>query len=156
VEPPRTFLLGAALGLFVTAAAASTPKATIIDTGSTNTAGMRVTVNAKGQATVSSEGAQPRVVDLSQPVCRLFMEHVKGAAPLDQLPQVHCAKSVSFGTRLFVEYKGTRSPDLSCPAEQGAAAALEKDAREILRSARQALGLPPNGMPARHVRRIER
>jgi hypothetical protein len=44
-------------------------------------------------------------------------------------------KSVSFGKSIFVEYKGVRTPDLSCRQSDLRAAALKKDAEEILAAA---------------------
>jgi hypothetical protein len=48
-------------------------------------------------------------------------------------------KSVSFGSSLYVEFNGLRSPDLSCEGQQDARAeALQKSAREMLRAAEEA------------------
>jgi hypothetical protein len=44
-------------------------------------------------------------------------------------------KSVSFGKSIFIEYKGVRTPDLSCQQSDPRAAALKKDAAEILSAA---------------------
>lgn len=121
---------------------ASEPQATVIDSGSTNRPGLRVTVDAQGHATVVEKSGETHHVNLSQPMCTEFLHHVTGAVPLSNIPAHHCFKSVSFGSSLFIEYQGERSPDLSCPgASNNEAAALQKDAREILQAAQSAAGI---------------
>jgi hypothetical protein len=121
------------------------PQATIIDSGSTNSAGMRITVDRDGaRSIILSRGAlshgadsSAQRVNLPKPMCRRFLRDLAAAGPLDRLPARHCIKSVSFGSSLFVEFNGLRSPDLSCPnGPDGSALALKNDAAEILRAAR--------------------
>lgn len=128
----------------------ATPQALIIDSGSTNRAGVTVTVNAAGNATVEQRGAQPQNINLSPQLCEQLMRDIKSAGTLSALPPKHCMKSVSFGSSLYVEMAGDRSPDLSCPEQQDTrAAALQKDAHDVLQAV-QKLGV----MRVRPVRRV--
>jgi hypothetical protein len=119
--------------------AASEPQATIIDSGSTNRPGLRVTVDRQGHATVVEKSGETHHVNLSPPMCTAFLHRVTNAVPLSNIPAHHCFKSVSFGSSLFVEYQGERSPDLSCPGPSNSeTAALQKEARDILQAAQSA------------------
>jgi hypothetical protein len=130
------------------------PQVTIEDTGSTNRPGLRVIVDRDGHATVEPRHGESQQVVLPEHLCERFMQHVEAAGPMNELPAVHCIKSVSFGSRTFVEFKGNRSPDLSCPAsDDPRSVALRKDADEILRAAREAAGIHPGRvvtLPAPH------
>lgn len=120
----------------------ATPQATIEDSGSTNTVGLRVTVGGDGQARVEARTGEVRQVKLSKAMCERFLHDLEEAGPLNLLPARHCIKSVSFGSRITIEYKGARSPDLSCPAPAGPhVTALEKDAHEILETVRRTTGI---------------
>jgi hypothetical protein len=128
---------GLLLFLVLFMASAKEPEATIIDTGSTNRAGMRVTFDREGHASIEQRNEEIRRVKLNERLCKRFMEDMRAAAPLSALPSGHCMKSVSFGSSMFVEFEGDRSPDLSCPRQTDErAAALQKDANEILQAAR--------------------
>lgn len=130
---------GPLLCLLLFMAYAEGPEATIIDTGSTNRPGLRVTFDREGHASIEQRNEEIRHVTLDEHLCRRFMEDMKAAAPLSALPSHHCMKSVSFGSSMFIEFEGDRSPDLSCPGQPDPrAAALQKDANEILRAARAA------------------
>lgn len=122
---------------------ASTPHVTIEDTGSTNRSGLRVTVDREGHATVEPRNGETQHVNLPARLCRRFLEQVEVAAPLNEMPAVHCIKSVSFGSRTFLDFNGTRSPDISCPAADERIQTLAKDANEILQAAREAAGIGP-------------
>ena len=63
-----------------------------------------------------------------------FYSDIEAAKPLDLLPAVHCAKSVSFGTTLTVVF-GKQTPDLSCG--NGGNAAM----RDLIRDARRIVAL---------------
>lgn len=105
----------------------------IIDTGSTNRPGIELTLDAKGEARTESRGVEPRTIHLDAALCRSFLSAVQSAAPLSSLPAARCARSVSFGSRLFVEYDGEQSPDLNCPQTENARLeALRKGAAELL------------------------
>lgn len=121
---------------------ASEPQATVIDSGSTNRAGLRVTVDRQGHATVVEKNGEAHHVNLPAPACTAFLHEVASAVPLNNIPAHHCFKSVSFGSSLFIEYQGERSPDLSCPSPPNSeTATLVKEAREILQAAQSAAGI---------------
>jgi hypothetical protein len=126
--------------------AAAGPQATIEDTGSTNRPGLRVTFAESGEAKVEPRTGtgQAHAVKLQRELCAQFLRDLKAVGPLGEMPPRNCPKSVSFGSRLFVEYNGHRSPDLSCQSPQDSTAiqSLRKDAEEILQSAREAAGIP--------------
>ncbi len=114
---------------------ASGPEATIIDTGSTNRPGLRVTFDDEGHATVTRR-EEVRHMNLPERLCNQFMHDLKAAEPLSALPTRHCMKSASFGSSMFIEFNGVRTRDLSCsPQPDERAAALQKDANEILQAA---------------------
>lgn len=113
--------------------------ATIIDTGSTNRPGLQVTLGANGSATIASRDVGPHAIWLNRRLCKRFMLTLQSAAPMQALAATRCMKSVSFGSRLFIEYDGERSPDLSCPIQQDPRVdTLKKQAAEILAAAQTA------------------
>lgn len=119
--------------------AAENVQATIIDTGSTNRPGLQVTIGANGMGRVETRGVEPHNVRLDRHLCARFLSSLQAIAPLHTLPAAHCMKSVSFGSRLYVEYQGERSPDLSCPVQQDSQVeTLKQHALAILKSARPA------------------
>lgn len=123
------------------------PQATIRDTGSTNRPGLRVTFDGSGHATVEQRNGEIQQIKLDEQLCNQFMRDLKDAAPLSTLPARHCAKSVSFGSSLFIEANGDKSPDLSCsPQADPKTDALRKDAQRILQEARQSAGIQPRKM----------
>ena len=133
----RLGLPGFLLSLLPFIMSARGPQATIIDTGSTNRLGMRVTFDREGHASIEQRNEEIRHVKLDEHLCTRFMEDMRAAAPLNALPRHHCMKSASFGSSMFVEFEGDRSPDLSCPGQPDPrAGALQKDANEILQAAR--------------------
>jgi hypothetical protein len=75
---------------------------------------------------------------ISKPIPKSLTERlylgVMAARPLSLLPPRHCAKSVSFGTRLTIRLEGDSSPDLSCGAGGNPKLrALIRDADEIVK-----------------------
>ena len=109
---------------------------TVIDSGSTNSPGMRVTIEQAGQnASIERKDGSKQRVKLNKDICDRVVQDLEAAGPLNQLPVGHCMKSVSFGKSIFIEYKGVRTPDLSCRQPDPRAAALKKDAAEILSAA---------------------
>jgi len=109
---------------------------TVIDSGSTNSPGMRMTIEQAGQgATVERKDGSKQRVKLKKDICDRVVQDLEAAGPLDELPVGHCMKSVSFGKSIFIEYKGVRTPDLSCRQSDPRAAALKRDALEILSAA---------------------
>ena len=127
-----------------------TIRATIIDTGSTNRQGLRITVDASGHATAVAGRSNPMTaadvpdheLSLEPKLCSQFIQQVQSAGSLASLPVRHCMKSVSFGSRLLVEMNGEQSPDISCPGQTDPRAqVLQKTAQEILQAAQKAGGL---------------
>lgn len=96
--------------------------ATIVNSGSTNTAGFRIDVRRSGTAEYTSipRGAnaaheEPEKSDREIPkdlASRLFAD-LEAAKPLGRLPAPHRMKSKSFGSRLTVEFAGETTPDLN-------------------------------------------
>ena len=108
----------------------------MIDSGSTNITGMRMTIEqSSGRAIVERKDGSKQNVKLAKEICDRILQDVEAAGPLNELPVRHCMKSVSFGKSIFIEYKGVRTPDLSCQQADPRAAALKKDAVEILSAA---------------------
>ncbi|MBV8709812.1 MAG: hypothetical protein JO182_15645 [Acidobacteriaceae bacterium] len=110
---------------------------TVIDTGSTNRPGLQITLDASGRAQVQSQGITPHAVQLNNRLCKDFIRALQSAAPLHALPAAHCMKSISFGSRLFIELNGDRSPDLNCPVQSDPKVDnLKKQALQILEAAK--------------------
>jgi hypothetical protein len=131
---------------------AGSQQVSVIDSGSTNRLGVTVRVDQAGNATVEQRGNPAQSTQVSAELCEQLMRDVKAAGTLSALPPQHCPKSVSFGSRLYVEFNGDRSPDISCsPQAYPRAAALQKDANEILATVRKQLGLS-RFRPVRPVR----
>ncbi|HUA86682.1 MAG TPA: hypothetical protein VMB85_22640 [Bryobacteraceae bacterium] len=97
---------------------------TIVNSGSTNTAGFQIVVQESGEAEYRTHprpiairrGEAPKKIQKTIPkslVDRLYAD-VEAAQPLDSLPARHCVKSASFGTRTYIDAGGQESPDLSC------------------------------------------
>jgi hypothetical protein len=117
-------------------ALSTSAQVTVIDSGSTNVPGMRMTVERSGHRAIleRKDGSKQRI-KLTKEICDRVLQDVEAAGPLNELPVRHCMKSVSFGKSIFLEYKGVRTPDLSCRQDDPRAAALKKDAEEILSAA---------------------
>lgn len=110
---------------------------TIIDTGSTNRPGLHVTLDASGRVQVQSQVITPHAVQLNNRLYKNFMRALQSATPLRSLPAAHCIKSISFGSRLFVEIDGDRSPDLNCPVQSDPKVDdLKNQALQILEAAK--------------------
>jgi hypothetical protein len=87
--------------------------ATIVNSGSTNTAAYTLVIAPDGSATLAQDGAaQPEVV--AAPQARWLFEKLHEAEPVDSLGSGHCMKSASFGTSTVVTWNGRSSSDLSC------------------------------------------
>ncbi|SRR5579875_1349316 len=114
-------------------------QATIIDTGSTNRPGLTITVNPSGKAEIQPRDGETQKTSFDAHLCARLFEALKAAGPLSALPKVHCMKSVSFGSSLYVEFNGERSPDLNCPAPADSKlAGLQKDVRALMDAAQPA------------------
>jgi hypothetical protein len=105
----------------------------IIDTGSTNVPGMTITLENSGtHAMVEHRDGSKQSLNLTKEMCDRLLADLKAAGPLNELPVRHCMKSASFGSSLFIEHAGARSPDLSCLQTDPRSEALKKDAAEML------------------------
>jgi hypothetical protein len=134
---------------------ANSPQVLVIDSGSTNRPGATLTLDESGNVTVEQRNNEAQSTKISAELCQQLMRDVKAAGMLSELPAQHCPKSVSFGSKLYVEFNGDRSPDISCtPQSDARAAALQKDANEILEIVRKQLGLS-RFRPVRPVRPIQ-
>ena len=112
-------------------------QATIEDTGSTNRPGIKLTVNSEGKAELVSKDATLHAVGINPQTATRLFEDLKTIGPLNALPRTHCFKSISFGSSLYLEFNGERSPDLNCPAPPGSEIAkLQEHVRELLRAAK--------------------
>jgi len=97
---------------------------TIVNSGSTNTAGFRIVVEQSGQAEYTAQprsfparqSGTPKPIGKTIPksLAKTLYADVDAAKPLSSLPAPRCAKSASFGTRLTVQAGDDTSPDLNC------------------------------------------
>jgi hypothetical protein len=111
---------------------AAVPKdaAVIVNSGSTNTLPYRIVLSPDRHAIVTIGDEKRPQATLSQKAAQAFFKDLQAAMPLSKLPHQPCMKSASFGSTTYIEYKGERSPDLSCGAE-GAGAKLAADVQRI-------------------------
>ncbi len=129
------------LALCVSCSWLSAAQVTIIDSGSTNAPGLNVKLQKSGpQALVEKKDGSQQQITLEKTMCSRLMQDLKAAGPLNQLPVPHCMKSVSFGTSLFIEYNGVRSPDLNCPQTDPRNQALKQDAMALMAAAKTQTG----------------
>lgn len=129
----------------------ATPQARIIDSGSTNRAAFSINLDESGHVTVEQNGVEPKAIQLSADLCAQLLRDIQSAGTLSALPRKRCMKSASFGSSLFVESNGDRSPDLSCsPQVDSRSVALQKDVQAILQEVNKQIPL----MRVRPVRRV--
>ena len=111
-------------------------QATIEQAGSTNTGPVKMTVSPAGKARVYSHNSAGRTANVDAVLSQRLFDDLKAAGPLSALPPVHCMKSASFGTSLFLTYNGETSPDLSCPAAANSQLGpLQRDVRDLMQAA---------------------
>ena len=145
LNPRPSLALSAALGLMVGHAAVGddyhvrpqSGEALIVNSGSTNTTGYTIYVQSTGHVRYVVTGRASTSVDrhlLSGHVAKAqagkLFHDLAAAMPFAKLPSGHGVKSVSFGTSLFITYRGTRTPDLSFPVSPEVQA-LKADATAI-------------------------
>lgn len=117
--------------------------AAIVDSGSTNTNGLRIVVEPSGrtQSTLAPRGPQAPAGEsqaaaaktVPASLARRLYSDLDAAWPLSSLPPQHCLKSASFGTKLTIEFGGQTTPDLSCGhTTDPRLRALARDAHEIV------------------------
>jgi len=133
-----------ATGAWVVASPSETASAVVVNSGSTNMAGFKIEVQTDGAAEYTPmprahpqpEGRQvvtPMKRKLTPALAHRFYSDLEAARPFSELPRPRCMKSVSFGTRLTVQFHGDETPDLNCGAGQNAKlAALIEDAKQIV------------------------
>jgi hypothetical protein len=110
--------------------------AVILNTGSTNALGYRIVIQQSGAAEYIN-GDKRAMATVPAATTTKFFTDLQAAMPLKVHPMIHCMKSVSFGTSLFVWWKGARSYDLTCGTN-----VLTGDAYAVA----QALGLSTGAM----------
>ncbi|HLJ82569.1 MAG TPA: hypothetical protein VKT51_00165 [Candidatus Eremiobacteraceae bacterium] len=86
--------------------------AVILNTGSTNALGYRIVLQRSGAAEYV-HGDKRATANVPEAITTKFFTDMQ-ALPLRSYPMIHCMKSVSFGTSLYVWWKGARSQDLTC------------------------------------------
>jgi hypothetical protein len=139
--------LGVAFVAAASAAIATTPAvqvAVIVNSGSTNTAGFKITVHSNGPSTavmlnrqgVAQSTAHSFTVSTKQAGSLFADLKAAKAAPASQ---GGCMKSASFGTSTHVQWQGWTSPDLDCPSDDAAITALKNDVSAV----RTAAGIGP-------------
>jgi hypothetical protein len=111
-------VLGLAAGL-----SGADPVVTIVNSGSTDRAGFRIAIDAQGNAEATAtprrlrapqQQDKPQLQTIPPALFKSFGADLDAAKPLASLPEVHCMKSASFGSRLTVESGAEETPDLSC------------------------------------------
>lgn len=111
------------LGISQTPGAPRSDAATIVDSGSTNRPGFRISVTPSGAAECTSkprpsgdrqQEAKPVRRTIPPGEAKRFFADLNASQPLGSLPAVHCMKSASFGARLTVSFGAEETPDLSC------------------------------------------
>src|SRR5580692_3677088 len=106
-------MLAMVISLMATAPPQEPETITIVNSGSTNRPGFRITIDRSGAAELTTAPRkfgppemrqQPEPIHRSLPRATLdrFFTDLAGAKPLAALPPVHCMKSVSFGSTLTV------------------------------------------------------
>ena len=143
-------MLFAAFALGGLVAAAPRDSAVIVDSGSTNTQGYKIEVWSDGTASLAMPGpsgsaqSAPKSFTIPAETTTRFFSDLAAARKVRTATEV-CMKSASFGTTTHVTWQGWTSPDLDCPPNDPAIAALVKDVSAI----RQAAGI--NGPPLRRA-----
>ena len=99
-------------------------EALIVNSGSTNTAGYRLRVDAAGRTTLQQGDIALRKT-VSVRLAQRFFADLRAAGPLDAMRPARCMKSTSFGTTMTIVYRGKTSPDVSCAS---AGRRLDEDA----------------------------
>ena len=90
------------------------PEAAVIEnSGSTNLAGYRIAVRPDGSAAYTTAGGVEHGT-VSRATTHWLFAKLEAAGPLPDLAVRSCMKSASFGSTLTLEWRGARTPDLSC------------------------------------------
>ena len=132
---PFAFVIATGLLAAGAAAAESRESATIVDSGSTNTAGYAIEVWSDASASVTYRNgtglpARPKSFTIPAALAAHFFADLR-AARAGAAKAALCLKSASFGTSTHVRWQGWTSPDLDCPPNDKLTAALVKDVAAI-------------------------
>jgi hypothetical protein len=125
------------------AAAPSRDSAIIVNSGSTNSIGFKISVWSDGSASAilqnrdGTPAGKPKPFTVPAATTSRFFADL-AAARKANTTSVPCMKSVSFGTSTHITWQGWVSPDLDCPPKDASGDALVKDVEAI----RQASGIP--------------
>jgi len=125
------------------AAAPHRDSAVIVNSGSTNSVGYKITVwsDGSGSALLQSRdgtpAGKPKSFSLPEATTSRFFADLAAARKANAV-SVPCMKSASFGTTTHITWQGWVSPDLDCPPKGAEGDALVKDVAAI----RQASGVP--------------
>jgi hypothetical protein len=123
-------------------AATSGDSAVIVNSGSTNTMGYKISISPDGSGTVTLQGrtgtpsGKPKSFTLPAAAATRFFGDL-AAARKENAPPIPCMKSASFSSKTQITWEGWTSPDLECPQKTSAGDALVKDLQAI----RQAAGI---------------
>lgn len=138
------------IGLLAAAAAAAPSRdgASIVDSGSTNTAGYTIDVWSDGTASVTyqnrtSAAASTKSFTFSPTVALRFFADLR-AARAGKAQAQPCMKSASFGTSTHVRWHGWVSADLDCPPGDKLTSAVLDDVNAI-RAAGKVTAIPLRG-----------
>jgi hypothetical protein len=130
------------------AAAPPRDSAIIVNSGSTNSTGFKISVWSDGSASAilqnrdgTPAGKAKSFTVPAATASRFFSD--LAAARKANAATVRCMKSASFGTSTYITWQGWKSPDLDCPPKDSLGDALVKDVAAI----RQASGI--STLPAR-------
>jgi len=122
------------------AAAPARDNALIVNSGSTNTVGYKISLWSDGTASVTTQrrdgsaASTPKSFNVPSATTARFFSNL-AAARAGNVVSVPCMKSASFGTTTHVTWHGWTSPDLDCPPKDSLGPALEKDVQEIVKAA---------------------
>jgi hypothetical protein len=135
------FAVAMTMGLLAVCAAAAPSRdgASIVDSGSTNTAAYTIKVWSDGTAEVSSKS-----FTIAPSLAARFFADLKAARD-GKAAGEHCMKSASFGTSTHVLWHGWTSPDLDCPPSDKLTSAIVNDVSAI-RAAGKVTAAPLRGM----------
>jgi hypothetical protein len=133
-----TVLCALAIAIGV-AAAPSRDNAVIVNTGSTNTPGYKISVWSDGSASVTmshrdgSPAGSPKSFSVAPATAARFFSDL-AASRAGKAVTAPCMKSASFGTSTHINWNGWVSPDLDCPPNDSLGDALVRDYQEILKA----------------------
>ena len=119
--------------------------ARVVDSGSSNAPGWTIAVRSDGAAWLTVAGGATRWFRRTPALAATFLDDV-AAARAAGIAERSCMKSVSFGTSVWVEWHGWRSPDLACPTTGAANTTLARDVAALENAA------GANSIPLRRIR----